>query len=163
MLPSTAVAMAMMTWAVGDGLPDGVRSVGIPSRDYWYKSFDTRVVGSRKELDGLFEETGRSDNWKPRPSDFEEFRRAVADAKVDFDTEVLWLVRHTEGSGSVRVRFRLTEQPGEVLRATVDRTVPAACTWDMAYYCFAVVVPRDRAKKVEVGRPADLLDRLRRR
>ena len=161
MLP--AVAMVMMTWAGGDGRSDPVRVVGIPKRDGWYESFDTRVIGSKKELDALFEDAMRGDNQPPKPSEFEAFKRAVADAKVDFDAEVLWLVRHTEGSGSVRVRFRLTEQPGGGLVASVDRTVPSICTCDMAEYCLAVAVPRERAKKLVAGNPVDLLDRLRRR
>ncbi|MEQ8849726.1 hypothetical protein [Botrimarina sp.] len=111
----------------------------IPHRASGYQHLDTQVVGSRTALNKLLD--GARDR---------DFVDALSAARIDFDRSALLLVRHTEGSGSVRVWVETPRVDGELLIVKVSQQAPELLTADMAYYCFAYVVPRRLASHVAV-------------
>jgi hypothetical protein len=149
-----AAAIGLLSAWIADGsLIQGVRKIQVPEAEHGYKHSRSQVINSQDLLDKYLADVAREDGWNDRTT----FLRAISDAKVDFSTEVLVLIRHTEASGSIRVRLRLSVGNGGVLTAAIHREVPHGLTADMAYYCFIMVVKRDRAKRVEVLSQDDVL------
>lgn len=72
----------------------------------------------------------------------------IAKAAVDFENEVLILVRHTEGSGSVGVAFKTPIVMLKTLVCKIERKEPEVRTADMAYYCFALAVSKSVVQEV---------------
>lgn len=135
-----------------DGVPVvGVTRIDIPHRDNGYKTFDTLVLQSQDEFDKFMNQAKQNRNWNER----DEFTAAIEEAKVDFAKESLVLVRHTEGSGSIRVRFRLSEGRDDTVAVNIFRECPSALTADMAYYCYAFKVQRAKVRSVTVRPHAD--------
>ena len=69
---------------------------------------------------------------------------------------MLVIIRHDEPSGSIRVRFHLTEEADGTLCATICREIPFHQTADVRRYCFAFVVRKDWVKQLvpwQVPRP----------
>jgi hypothetical protein len=69
-------------------------------------------------------------------------------AKIDFDREMVIVVTHMEGSGSIQVKFDppITKS-GNILIA-IKRRIPGVLTADMADHAYAVVVPQSNARVV---------------
>jgi hypothetical protein len=144
----TVAAAVLLVWAADNQLPDGVRRVPIPLRDGVYEEFETTTITTDKGLKDFIQRGGKEYEWAAKY--WEAFGKTLTDAKVDFKTQALVLVRHSEPSGSIRVRHELTEEKDGVLRVTIRRKEPSLGTWDMAYYCWAYVVPKERELKVWV-------------
>lgn len=131
----------------GDTVPDATpfRSIPIPERENGYGSFESMLVSSQQEFDALVDEPFPGGGWNARA----EFVAALQDANVDFDTEVLALLRHTEGSGSVPVALSEPVIDGRTLIVeTRGRPVPIG-TADMAFYCYAFAISRSRVDSLE--------------
>lgn len=128
---------------------DSFRVITIPDREYGYSNFESTVIRSKTELDSFIEKvSGKGTRgWNNR----KDFVDGIITAAVDFENEVLVLVRHTEGSGSVRVALKTTMVKGETLVCTIERKVPEDCTKDMAYYCFALAVSKSVVQEVEMS------------
>jgi hypothetical protein len=127
--------------------PTLVRLIPIPKREHGYSNFKSTVIKSRKALDSFQKAyKAKGMGWNNRDG----YGKAIAAAKVDFAKETLVLIRHTEGSGSVRIR----PQPPRVEKGKVifqiDRKAPGMGTADMAYYCFAIAVSKAQVTEVEV-------------
>jgi len=129
---------------------DAFRMVPIPKSENGYDSFESTPIESQKELDAFFKTLAGKPGWNER----KRFEDALKNAKIDFKTERLILLRHTEGSSGIDVQFLRPELKGMELHCRVARTEPAgAGTTDMAYYCFAIVLQRDAIKKIEFKKP----------
>lgn len=144
----TVAATVLLVCVAADSPLDGVRRLPIPVRDGVYEEFETTTFTSDKGLKDFIQKGGKEYEWAAKY--WEAFAKTLTDAKVDFKTQALVLVRHSEASGSVRVRFELIEEKDGVLRATIRRKEPSLGTCDMAYYCWGYVMPRERAETLKV-------------
>lgn len=126
----------------------GVSRIDIPHRDGFYGKFNSVVLESQEEFDKL---VGRD-----KRNGLDAFAEAIEEAKVDFTKESLVLVRHTKGSGSVQVRFRLSEAQDGTLEVKIFEHTPSPfMTADMAYYCYAFKVERGEKRRVKVRHHAE--------
>ena len=125
----------------------GVRLIPIPNRENGYSNFDSVAFNTKAEFESFLAGTSKQLGWTSRQA----FADALHDANIDFTREALVLLRHTEGSGGVRVNF---ETPTLVDRKLVcqirGKALIGMGTADMAYYCFAVVVTRSLVSEVEL-------------
>jgi hypothetical protein len=136
--------LGVLSAVAADGKP--FRLIGIPGREHGYGNLKAQVIGSQKELDALMKAVETQQGWNNR----EAFLKGLQAGKVNFATEVLVLIRQTEGSGSNRVSLVAPEQKGDKLVCTIQRMVPDIGTDDIADYCFALAVNRETIKTVEV-------------
>ena len=107
------------------------------------------VFMSKKDLDSFLTEQSRQIGWNHRQG----FEDALLNAKVDFSKEALVLLRHTEGSGSVKVTFETPILKDRNLICEIQgKPIPPGYggTGDMAYYCFAVAVSKAHVSQVEL-------------
>lgn len=121
------------------------RQISIPGREHGYNNFESTVIASPDELRAFLQRTGKGKlrGWNERSA----FEQAIKRAGIDFQHERLVVFRHTESSGSNRVKPRLSVSGNGVMRLTIDREEPAVGTADMAYYAFAFAVDTRRIKK----------------
>jgi hypothetical protein len=125
------------------------RVIPIPTREHGYGSFESIVFRSQKDLDSFLTGPSTQGGWNNRKG----FEDALLNAKVDFSKEALVLLRHTEGSGSVKVTFETPILQGRNLICEIKGTpIPPGYmgTADMAYYCFAVAVSKADVNQVEL-------------
>lgn len=118
----------------------------IPKREHGYRNFDARLLTSEAGLEAFIADVKTQDGWNNR----EAFVSGLRADKLDFAKSALLLLRHTEGSGSVRVWLEPAVTRGDELVVEIGKEVPPMGTKDMAYYCFALVVPLDAAKRVRI-------------
>lgn len=71
-------------------------------------------------------------------------------AGIDFQTEAVVLARYTLGSGTFKVSMLTPEDDGNEVLIRIVRDQPQSATTDMAYHCFAVVVPKSRWERVRI-------------
>ena len=149
--------IAVVGWLLASGAADppvhGVRRVRIPEADGGYEGQGNQVLDSRARLDEYLAGVKGEDGWHRQYL----FVRALSDTPVDFSQEVLVLIFHAEGSASVKVRLRLSEERGGTLRATILRYVPGEQVQVFKHYGYALAVRRDRAARVEVLKQEDVL------
>lgn len=123
------------------------RVVPIPKRENGYSNFESVAFNTKAEFESFLAGTSKQPGWNSRQA----FVDALGNARIDFTREVLVLLRHSEGSGSVRVTF---ETPTLVDRRLIcqirGRALTGGGTMDMADYCFAVVVSRADVGEVEL-------------
>lgn len=125
------------------------RIIPIPTREHGYNNFMSIVFMSKTDLDSFLTDTSNQSGWNNR----QEFVAALLNAKLDFSKEALVLLRHTEGSGSVKVTFETPVLQGRNLLCKIlGRPIPPGYggTADMAYYCFAVAVSKAQVSQVEL-------------
>lgn len=142
----------------GDEGAPSVRTIPIPKREHGYSNFDSTAIASQEALDRFLETGSKAEKmgWNNRV----DFDKALAAAGLNFDKEVLVLLRHTEGSGSVQVDFRPPTVEKDKVICRIDRREPEVGTADMAYYCFALAVAKSGITGVELrvsGREAIIL------
>jgi len=153
-LSSTVVAVMLCLCLGGEsrGEDAAVRQVPIPQQEHGYGNFETTVLHSQKQFDDFLKGVASQQGWNGR----DKFEKAMAAAKIDFAKETLVLLRHTEGSGSIQVALVPPAVKGKKLTVEIKRKEPEVGTADMAYYCFALVVPKN-VEELEVkpqGKPA---------
>jgi hypothetical protein len=125
------------------------RVIPIPKKENGYGGFETIAFMSKSDLDRFLKETATQIGWNHR----KEFEDALRNANVDFSKEALVLLRHTEGSGSVRVAFEPPVLQGRNLICEIlGKPIPPGYggTADMAYYCFAVAVSKAQVSQVKL-------------
>jgi hypothetical protein len=122
------------------------RWIPIPKREHGYGRMDSVVIRSKTELARLLKRVRGQGGWNNRKG----FEEAIIRANVDFNREVLVLLRHTEGSGSVQVTFHRPTVRAGTLTCRITRKMPQVGTADMAYYCFALAVSKSYVSKVEL-------------
>ncbi len=120
------------------------RRIAIPVREHGYNHMGTTVITREVEYEAALTNIEKQKGWNNRAA----FLKALKEAKIDFDTEALVLLRHTEGSGSVRVAFAPPELDGKTLVCRITREEPETGTADMAYYAFALAVRKDKVDAV---------------
>jgi hypothetical protein len=120
------------------------RSVAIHSEHELQKLIQNVKDGMRTS----FDDTGAKGGWL----DFwcRDFETGVKAAGLDFTKESLILIPHTEGSGSIDVGLSWPWLRAKTLVCRIWRRVPSARTADMAYHCFALIVPNDKVAHVAV-------------
>lgn len=118
----------------------------IPKREHGYQNFDARLLTSEARLEAFIADVKTQDGWNNR----EAFVSGLRADELDFAKFAMLLLRHTEGSGSVRVWLEPAVMRGDDLVVEIGKEVPPMGTKDMAYYCFALVVPLDAAKRVRI-------------
>ena len=134
---------------VSDEGAHAFRMIPIPTRENGYSNFASVVLMSQKDLDSFLTNTSTQIGWNHR----QEFENALLSAKVDFSKEALVLLRHTEGSGSVKVTFQTPVlQDRNLICEIRGKPIPPGYggTGDMAYYCFAMAVSKTQIRQVEL-------------
>ena len=142
-----AVGMPLGFAADDSGGTAAARRVLIPEREHGYSNMKSVLIRSQDELDDLLQEVQKQDGWNDR----EGFVEAIEDAELDFDSEVLVIVRNTENSGSIRVTLKDPVLHDGVLSFRLDRDTPEMVTHDMAYYAFAFAVSKAEVEAVDLG------------
>jgi hypothetical protein len=122
------------------------RVLSVPPREHGYDQFKSQVISSQKELDAFTDLVKGQKFWNNKDG----FLKGLADAKVDFSKECLVLLRHEEGSGGTRIAFAVPELKDDRLLCTIRQEGPQGETADMAYYCYALAVEKDKVKRIEV-------------
>ena len=125
------------------------RIIPIQKGEHGYSNFESIVLMSKKDLDSFLTDTSTQIGWNNR----QEFEDALLNAKLDFSKEALVLLRHSEGSESVKVTFETPIlQDRNLLCEIRGRPIPPGYggTADMAYYCFAVAVSKAQVSQVEL-------------
>lgn len=140
--------------------------IDIPQRFYIYKSFSSLLIESESDFEKFFrkldriaqrrfQDVGRRVSFYKKAHT--EFRDALKQKTIEYDKNVLLLLRNTEGSGSPQVWVETPRLVDEELVFKVKRSRPMMRTADMAYYCYAYVVPRGIAKRIRVVGAKDLI------
>jgi hypothetical protein len=125
------------------------RIIPIPKSEHGYSNFASIAIMSKNEMDSFLKDTSKQIGWNNR----QEFEASLRNAKLDFTKEALVLLRHTEGSGSVKVTFETPILQNRKLLCEIQgRPFPPGYggTADMAYYCFAVVVSKSDVSQIEL-------------
>lgn len=142
---SLLVMLFSVVFALNAIAAEAYRIVPIPKSENGYDSFDSTQIESQEQLDTFLKSLAVKPGWNER----KRFEDALKNAKIDFKTERLMLLRHSEGSGSIDVQFLRPELKVLELHCKVARVEPSGSgTADMAYYCFAVVLQRNVVKKL---------------
>jgi hypothetical protein len=126
----------------------GVKRVPIPERDSGYHYLDSHVVGSDRGFDALLRLVESQEHWGRKA----EFLNALRREKPDFRKAVLVLITDTLGSGSIKVALDGPYADGQDVVYRINYDVPRLLTADMAYRCFAVIVPKGVGDRVLVTR-----------
>jgi hypothetical protein len=124
------------------------RTIEILKRENGYGNFESIAFMSGEDLESFLKKVALQPGWNHKG----EFVDALISAHVDFGKEALVLLRHTEGSGSVKVAFEAPVlKDKKLLCQIVGTPIPPGYggTGDMAYYCMAVVVSRAQVSQVE--------------
>jgi hypothetical protein len=124
--------------------PKPFRVLEIPAREHGYGNFKTQVITSQEQFDAFLKESAGPLNWNNRAG----FLEGIKKAKIDFTREALVLLRDTEGSGSNKVTLLSPIIKGKTLTCQLERIVPPIGTGDIADYCFALVVDRNKISEV---------------
>lgn len=150
MLSTVAVTILISGWAA-DGPPlRTARRVYLPWLDADDPQVRTRVIDSRAELDALVKSLNRRNVFERGggKDDFPPLAKALAAAAIDFDTEVLVLLRHGPDNVSTHVRFALAEDEDGTLHATITREIPQRQLLMSSVRCFAFVARREPARRL---------------
>jgi hypothetical protein len=134
---------------VEDRSVEGVREIPIPRREHGYKHFESAVIANDEALGDFLKLVAAQPNWNNK----EAFVNSLKSAKIDFSTSALLLIRNTAGSGSIKVSLAPPVRKGDDILFHVTWDVPGILTMDMAYYCFAVTIPRGTAESVRILSP----------
>ena len=134
---------------VEDRSVEGVREIPIPRREHGYKHFESAVIANDETLADFLKLVAAQPNWNNK----EAFVNSLKSAKIDFSTSTLLLIRNTAGSGSIKVSLAPPVRKDDDILFQIAWDVPGTLTMDMAYYCFAVTIPRGTAKSVRILSP----------
>ena len=123
------------------------RVIPIPNRENGYGNFESVAFNTKAEFEAFLAAAAKQPGWNSRQA----FVDALQNANIDFAREALVLLRHSEGSGSVRVTFETPTLSARKLVCQIrGKSLNGGGTMDMAYYCFAVVVSRSLVSEVEL-------------
>ncbi|MGF1582363.1 MAG: sulfatase [Gemmataceae bacterium] len=139
--------------------PAQFRMIKIPAREHGYSNFQSQVIDSQKEFTQFVKNVKNQKHWNRKP----DFLKALQGTKINFKNQSVVLVRHTESSGSIQVRFTKPKLTDGKLQCVIARKVPEVGTDDLAFYCFAIVVDKRRVREVFVwsgkrdGKPRQMI------
>ena len=123
------------------------RTINIYQREHGYSNFESMAITTSEDLNAFIEEIPQQIGWNTR----QDFIDALVNAKIDFNREALVLLRHDEGSGSVRVSFATPILQEKTLLCEIRGEVITAGTADMAYHCLALVVSKSLVNQVQLN------------
>lgn len=126
----------------------GVKRVPIPERESGYQFLRSQVVGSEGEFDALLKLVESQEYWSRKG----EFLDALRREKPNFERASLVLITDTLGSGSIKVALDGPYADGQDVVYRIKYDVPRWLTADMAYWCFAVIIPKGVGDRVLVTR-----------
>lgn len=130
------------------------RVINIHQREFGYSHFESMAITTSEDLNAFLEEMSQL-GWNNRQA----FVDTLLDAKIDFNKEALVLLRHTEGSGSVQVKFETPVLQDKTLVCEIRGELMAgAGTADMAYHCFALAVSKSLVDKVQLKAVSGLFE-----
>lgn len=124
------------------------RVIDLRQREIGYNSFDSMAITNREDFETFLRDISQSSYW----NDKQAFLDALINAQIDFNREALLLLRHDEGSGSVKVIFETPVLRERTLFCEIRGHLTTAGTADMAYYCFALAVPKSSVNQVQLNR-----------
>ena len=122
------------------------RIIDIPERENGYHDLINEVITTRAEFDKYIEKVKKQKHWNGKSA----FLESLIEAEIDFEREALVIIQLAEGSGSNGITFFEPVVEADKLICRIGRVIPEIGTMDMAYYCFAIVVDKNRIKTVEV-------------
>jgi hypothetical protein len=126
-------------------LKNASRVLAIQKDDNGYGGFRSLVINSRAQYD-LFKKTVEGQaGWNDRAKFFE----VLDQARINFDSESLVLIRQSDGSSSMSVSLASPQMRGDTLTCTV-RVTGTPRNRDVVYRCFALAVDRRKVHRVEV-------------
>ena len=123
------------------------RTINIHQREIGYNYFDSMAITSSQDFKAFLQEINQQLYWNNRQA----FVDALLKAEVDFNQEALVLLRHDEGSGSVRVSLETPALQDRTLLCEIRGELSGAGTADMAYHCFALAVSKSLVNKVQLN------------
>ena len=119
------------------------RTLAVPHREHLYNEIPHSVViDSQAALESFLE-------FLPKPTDIPKHhhdpgwarvRKEISDQRIDFSFQRLVVLKHVEGSGSIRVQFGAPSLEDDAVVFPVESTSPTAVTADMAYYAHVGVL-----------------------
>jgi hypothetical protein len=127
----------------------GIKEIPLPRRESGYREFESTALTNDKELAAFLKKVGTQQHWSHK----EDFVSALKDAKIDFQKSSLLLIRNTAGSGSIKVSLEKPSLKGKDIVFRIAWDSPRVFTMDMAFYCFAVTVPKDMAANARIIAP----------
>ena len=104
----------------------------------------TTVEGLKSFLDDV----SKQPHWNFK----DDFLSALRDNPINFDKELLLLIRSTAGSGSITISLDGPTVNEDDLLFRLILNSPGMQTADMNYQCFAVVLPKSARKNARVIR-----------
>jgi hypothetical protein len=150
MLLATTLTAVSTSFLAGGGqnvsLTEKVRRIPIPQREHGYNNFGSRAITTKDELQSFLNDVTQQQHWNRK----DDFLVALRKAKIDFQTEVLLLIRTTAGSGSIKISLADPTIADTDIVFRIVWSVPVAFTMDMNYQCFAVTVPRTAATNARI-------------
>ncbi len=125
---------------------EGARTIAVPLQDNGYQHVSSVVIGSASDLDALLARVGPKPGW----NDFAGLESALRDARVDFRTSAIVLIRHDEGSATTGVTFDTKPGRDKTLVCRIAREPAGIGLTVMSYRCLALAVDRAEVERVEV-------------
>lgn len=121
--------------------------IPIPSEEHGYSNFESIVIATQDELDAFLAKGSNEQGmgWNNRAG----FENALNAGALDFKKQALVLLRHTEGSGSTEIHFLNPEIKAKRLVARVERKEFEVGVDVVAFYCFALNVPKSDVTEVQ--------------
>jgi hypothetical protein len=120
------------------------KQLKIPAREHGYSQLQSHLINSQQTLNDFITAVKKQKYWNNQA----QFLKVLTQSKIDFSQNNLVFLKHTEGSGSIKVSSELKVEKGQV-KITINRKgVGGIGTADMAYYCFAYKVPKKSGKKI---------------
>jgi hypothetical protein len=131
--------------------PVKLKRISLPEKESGYRQFESTVVASEEEFGAFLDKTAKQKNW----SHVDDFMAPLKNAKIDFQSNCLLLVRSTVGSGSIEVSLAEPHIVDDELVCQIEWKHPrGGYTQDVIFRCYALVVPKGIAKQVRVISPA---------
>ena len=125
-----------------ENMDEDIKRIYITEREHGYYNFPTILIRSQDSLDSFINDLLPQSSWNEK----QPFLDSLYQANIDFDKELLLLLRHTETSGSNTVIVKDPNIEDNMAIIEIDRLVPDVGTDDMAYYCFAYIVSKEIRK-----------------
>ncbi len=120
--------------------------IPIPKREHGYKNFETLIISTVEEYTIFCRNVEKQKYWNNK----ESFIDALDNASVDFDSQSVVLIRHTEKSASIEVELGDYYVDTNKLIVNIGRKKPKFLISSMAYYCFALKLKKGVVEEIEI-------------
>jgi hypothetical protein len=113
-----------------------LRTIPVPQQEHGYRNFENTLLSTKAEFDKFLKASMKT-GWNDRNA----FEEALADAAIDFNKEILVLVRHGPVSGTSEVVFEAPVFKGRKVIVTINDKANGQ-TDDEANHCCALAVKK---------------------